>query len=361
VGNLEVQGSMAWLMEPRSYVKPEYGFDLITADDVEKYPDFQTRKTCKAAIEAPPTSSPSQPQADCWSALQSPHPPPRVQEAREELLAAVRCRCDGDGPLYSCSLAVQDGGCGNAACSLSVDWKLSDKPGVCKGLCRNYASVCRFPDTVLKLSKQQPRFCRGLACTSDECCDDTNAVCATYPGDRDTGGTCKTGHCFDWRGKGKTICRKEKCNCKHGYCARAGKCYSADTTRHCSTVKVPCDSPHSVEQTGTWYNDWIFGKNTCVCKDGYCSVNGECKSVSTLVDLCTDSPYLPECSQVNLLEREVNTGPMTNPASALSAVMCAVLMAALIGGILVAGGARHFVRRLTYRSSRGEALLSHAC
>jgi len=84
----------------------------------------------------------------------------------------------------------------------------------------------------------------------------TNTTCA-----KDTTGTCRVAGCSGHRGP--TDCVDGKCLCKYGYCAVNGECVSsceAQTAGSCSLLGCKSDRGPT---------DCVGGK--CMCKPGYCT------------------------------------------------------------------------------------------
>jgi len=84
----------------------------------------------------------------------------------------------------------------------------------------------------------------------------TNTTCA-----KDTTGTCHIGSCSSHRGP--TDCLGGKCLCKFGYCAVNGECVSSCERETTGTCKLlACKDNHGP-------TDCVGGK--CLCKPGYCA------------------------------------------------------------------------------------------
>eukprot|EP00931_Biecheleriopsis_adriatica_P047857 TRINITY_DN27620_c0_g1_i1.p1 TRINITY_DN27620_c0_g1~~TRINITY_DN27620_c0_g1_i1.p1 ORF type:complete len:575 (+),score=107.44 TRINITY_DN27620_c0_g1_i1:276-2000(+) len=94
-----------------------------------------------------------------------------------------------------------------------------------------------------------------------------------------TGGTCKWWWCSTSRGP--TECENGMCMCKIGFCAEGGSC----TYPSVATLGADSDGCHSTDTGGTcrfWWCDKRRGptdckKAKCMCKPGYCAVDGICK------------------------------------------------------------------------------------
>eukprot|EP00928_Gymnodinium_smaydae_P053511 TRINITY_DN37489_c0_g1_i1.p1 TRINITY_DN37489_c0_g1~~TRINITY_DN37489_c0_g1_i1.p1 ORF type:complete len:236 (+),score=51.17 TRINITY_DN37489_c0_g1_i1:75-710(+) len=97
----------------------------------------------------------------------------------------------------------------------------------------------------------------------------------------DTGGSCSILSCADSRGA--TVCAKRKCYCAQGWTAKLGTCVAkagqcnAETGGSCAVLD--CDSWRG--ETKCWGPNngttHVPGpKNRCVCKTGYCASAGKC-------------------------------------------------------------------------------------
>jgi len=123
-------------------------------------------------------------------------------------------------------------------------------------------------------------------CQEGTCADHSKYACA-HPCESDSGGTCAFLACKSSRGP--TNCVDGKCICKDDYCAQAGLCIKKVSGVE-PTDPDPPDIPEvfgeaCMKDTGGTCaelacsahrgpTECINGK--CLCKFGYCSVNGEC-------------------------------------------------------------------------------------
>lgn len=122
---------------------------------------------------------------------------------------------------------------------------------------------------------------------------ETNYQCT-----RDTGGSCLAFGCNTDRGP--VDCKGGICECKPGYCNSRGVCEPEEESPQCrEKTKITCVFMDCSPQWGPTTCGHVDFTRKCVCKPGYCNIDGFCfRSVGNVVakvsSITKENPVFPE-------------------------------------------------------------------